>query len=1817
MKRKPLCSTFHFVLVVAFLAGIGLTTVVYENRVFRSLSFHFRSTEEEAFSLSSNTVPIANSSSNAKKRAVQETESSTTATESVERRRRTTTTKKTKKTAGGKTNGGRKTSEALPAAKKTKAEIAREAKRQRHLKYYHDRFGYTKPLARTTEEDNGETTTPSSDLCGEAPLFENYFNLDKLYRSRLDEDQLIYQHFFQNQKKKGIYIEMGAFNGIRESNSRFFDECLGWEGVLIEANPLMKRHLLKNRPHAHRLFYAPSCSLEQERQKATVEFAAVRSTMAGLRGTTGKDSNTVRVPCGTLTNPLVDIFPNNQTISFFSLDVEGAEPLVLRNLDLDAVRVEIFMIESENKQCRGGDCVSREEVRQILVEQYNYALYPNVIPKSDLYLHPSLPPFQPTTAGASVPQQAVVPAKTTNVPEARLQMYKDRYNYHEPEARGTSDVPCGASPDYKTFFKLKNTERSRSNEDRTIFQTFFQQRGDASPGVYVEMGAYNGKKESNTRFFDECLGWDGLLVEPNPIMTQQVIDNRPHAHRLFYAPSCTEEEENNGKTISFVAEDSTRSSIEGIDAKAKAKDRVEVPCGSLTNVLLDLFPNRHIDFYSLDVEGAEPLILRNLDLNAVTVDVLIAENINRMCQEDCPAREEVRQIMVNEYNYALYPDVVERSDLFIHPDVHANMPSEWLDSHNQMLLDDDHEEDDPDKAKRMEVYFERYQYKEPTSRTDDGGLDCGVAPNYKTFFGLKNTERSRSNEDLTVFETFFKQHKGRGVYVEMGAYNGKKESNTRFFDECLGWDGLLVEPNPIMTQQVIDNRPHAHRLFYAPSCTEEEEKNGKTISFVAEDSTRSSIEGIDSEANAEDRVEVPCGSLTNVLLDLFPNRHINFYSLDVEGAEPMILRNLDLNVVTVDVLIAENVNRMCQEDCPAREEVRRIMVLEYNYALYPDVVERSDLFIHPDVHTNMPSEWLDTHTQMHVEEDNPEKAKRMEVYRERYQHNKPQPRSNGNKLDCGVAPNYNTFFNLKNTERSRSNEDLTIFETFFKEQHQGRGVYVEMGAYNGKKESNTRFFDECLGWDGLLVEPNPIMTQQVIDNRPHAHRLFYAPSCTEEEEKNGKTISFVAEDSTRSSIEGIDSKANAEDRVEVPCGSLTNVLLDLFPNRHINFYSLDVEGAEPLILRNLDLNAVTVDVLIAENINRMCQEDCPAREEVRKIMVLEYNYALYPDVVERSDLFIHPDMHAKMPSEWLTRHSQMHLEGDNPEKAKRMEVYRERYQYNEPQSRNDDGGLDCGLAPNYNTFFNLKNTERSRSNEDLTVFETFFKEQHQGRGVYVEMGAYNGKKESNTRFFDECLGWDGLLVEPNPIMTQQVIDNRPHAHRLFYAPSCTEEEEKNGKTISFVAEDSTRSSIEGIDSEANAEDRVEVPCGSLTNVLLDLFPNRHINFYSLDVEGAEPLILRNLDLNAVTVDVLIAENINRMCQDDCPAREEVRRIMVKEYNYALYPYVVERSDLFIHPDMHAKMPSEWVEANYRLTLSDELPSGAETVNVSTGDSTRMQLYKERYHYEQPQERTEADALSCGVVPSYQTYFSLDDTQRSRKDEDLTVYNTFFIQREEKGVYVEMGAFDGMRESNSRFFDECLGWDGLLVEPNPLMRSKVIKNRPHAHRMFYAPSCSEEEEASGKTVAFRAAKSTQSSLEGIDEQGEGERDLVEVPCGSLTNVFLDLFPGRHINFFSLDVEGAEPLILKNLDLNAVTVEVLIAENYNRMCQEDCPAREEVRRIMVQEYNYIVYPEVVERSDLFIHPSVHQNMPPTWIEDNKSLPLTDILTMVKSQ
>ena len=114
---------------------------------------------------------------------------------------------------------------------------------------------------------------------------------------------------------------------------------------------------------------------------------------------------------------------------------------------------------------------------------------------------------------------------------------------------------------------------------------------------------------------------------------------------------------------------------------------------------------------------------------------------------------------------------------------------------------------------RMEYYKSRYNYQAPESYPNQRqrGETCGEYPSYTSYFNLTRTkERSANNEDLTLYRTLFLKEDGppiRGSMLEIGAFNGITESNSRFFDTCLGWDTLLIEGNPNVFKDLVGNRP--------------------------------------------------------------------------------------------------------------------------------------------------------------------------------------------------------------------------------------------------------------------------------------------------------------------------------------------------------------------------------------------------------------------------------------------------------------------------------------------------------------------------------------------------------------------------------------------------------------------------------------------------------------------------------------------------------------------------------------------------------------------------------------------------------------------------------------------------------------------------------------------------------------------------------------------------------------------------------------------------------------------------------------------------
>ena len=90
----------------------------------------------------------------------------------------------------------------------------------------------------------------------------------------------------------------------------------------------------------------------------------------------------------------------------------------------------------------------------------------------------------------------------------------------------------------------------------------------------------------------------------------------------------------------------------------------------------------------------------------------------------------------------------------------------------------------------------------------------------------------------------------------------------------------------------------------------------------------------------------------------------------------------------------------------------------------------------------------------------------------------------------------------------------------------------------------------------------------------------------------------------------------------------------------------------------------------------------------------------------------------------------------------------------------------------------------------------------------------------------------------------------------------------------------------------------------------------------------------------------------------------------------------------------------------------------------------------------------------------------------------------------------------------------------------------------------------------------------------------------------------MFPSGHINFFSLDVEGAEPLVVGNaINFSKVFIEVLMVEQYNNLCPKPpnyCESREKVRSIM-KENGYLLKDNLVKKIRRLYSPIGYRESP----------------------
>ena len=183
---------------------------------------------------------------------------------------------------------------------------------------------------------------------------------------------------------------------------------------------------------------------------------------------------------------------------------------------------------------------------------------------------------------------------------------------------------------------------------------------------------------------------------------------------------------------------------------------------------------------------------------------------------------------------------------------------------------------------------------------------------------MKITDRftGQYKQDQYIYETFFKDRVSPGIFIEVGADDGLRFSNTLFFEKFLNWNGVCIEPKPTIFGALLE-----HRNSLCIQCAISQEDNseaefleiegyGRQLSGIVNNYDDQHILRIENESNnplliRKNLIIVKCRRLDSIINELGFER-VNFLSIDTEGAEISVLKSLGDVINQVDVILIEN-----------------------------------------------------------------------------------------------------------------------------------------------------------------------------------------------------------------------------------------------------------------------------------------------------------------------------------------------------------------------------------------------------------------------------------------------------------------------------------------------------------------------------------------------------------------------------------------------------------------------------------------------------------------------------------------------------------------------------------------------------------------------------------------------------------------------------------------------------------------------------------------------------------------------------------------------
>lgn len=191
--------------------------------------------------------------------------------------------------------------------------------------------------------------------------------------------------------------------------------------------------------------------------------------------------------------------------------------------------------------------------------------------------------------------------------------------------------------------------------------------------------------------------------------------------------------------------------------------------------------------------------------------------------------------------------------------------------------------------------------------------------------GRRNEKYNFISLDEYIHLNFIKKPFENGSFLELGAIDGVKLSNTKFFEDNMGFNqGVLIEAVPELFKELQKNRPNCECYNFAIH------SNLQSVEFwvnskhnwggcINQSSCKTHIDQFHNSGKFAGHSEVrllPAEKLGTIIQKSSLN-YIDFWSLDVEGSELECLNSMDWSIP---------IGLVCIENASNRDPIHSIMI---------------------------------------------------------------------------------------------------------------------------------------------------------------------------------------------------------------------------------------------------------------------------------------------------------------------------------------------------------------------------------------------------------------------------------------------------------------------------------------------------------------------------------------------------------------------------------------------------------------------------------------------------------------------------------------------------------------------------------------------------------------------------------------------------------------------------------------------------------------------------------------------------------------------------